>query len=108
MSKPALKRMISSRGKGAADLNPMDFASHEAIIEDMLESPQWTDGSAGILVPSKPLCVTLSRNTETLWVHPDFHLHEHQAFDIFYAFLCMRELYQMQHPEIGPFPFAAL
>lgn len=81
--------------------NPMDTEAHEDIVEDMLESPQWNDGLAGILTPGRPLLATLSRSDQGWWVAREYRLNEQQAFDIFYAFLCMRELYHMQRPNLG-------
>jgi len=86
--------------KADVHVNPMDTQPHEDIIEDMLESPQWNDGLAGILTPGRPLLATLSRSDQGWWVAQDYNLNEQQAFDIFYAFLCMRELYHMQHPNL--------
>jgi hypothetical protein len=79
----------------------MDMEDHEDIVDDMLESPQWNNGNAGILRPGRTLNVTLTRTEELFWVCPYYIIDEQQAFDVFYAFLCMRSLYHGQHPEIG-------
>jgi len=81
--------------------NPMDYESHDDIIEDMLESPQWSAGNAGILYPGRPLAVTLTRPENQFWVCARYSFNEQQAFDVFYAFLCMRKLFYSQHPELG-------
>jgi len=88
--------------RSATGQNPtMEYKSHAAIIQDVLESPQWTNGRAGILTPGRQLVVELLRNEDSFWVSPYYTINEQQAFDIFYAFLAMRELFHSQHPEAG-------
>jgi hypothetical protein len=62
-----------------AHANPMDYEEHDDIVADMLESPQWTHGNAGILRAGRPLFATLTRPENTFWVCPHYSINEQQV-----------------------------